>query len=997
MTLLHRYSIGFIFLLLFSLGNEQAVAQPSVDLTFGASLTKISEGDVQGIFVQPDGKIFVTGAFKVAGGLARTSVVKLNADGSVDTSFDGPDFVSLPPTPARIFDLKFQSTGKILVGGEFVEADGQAKYRLVRLNANGSLDNTFAPQPLSWVVRDILVLPDDKIIIGGSFQYIDAGGTRNRLVRLNADGTLDSAFTFSPEPDVGVTKILRQADGKLVIAEGNKVVRYLPTGILDPSFGPINCDDFVISLDQQADGRILIGGYFGTVNGFALTGLFRTTVDGAIDASFSSSAPNADVLAIDVAPDQSIIVGGTFTFYGGVSRKRVVVLDPNGNLSNTYNPTSNPFLTVFAVARQSDGKVLIGGQGDPSTPIPLLIRTNVDGSTDGSFSPRLGMNGIGGRVRIQPDAKILVSGQFRNSNDVDRDSITRFNADGTLDTGFTPPSGRVPFDALLSGLDVYADGRIVTVGTRSVVGTTAMRLFANGTLDLELSADPRPRDARISPSGQLLIGASDHLRRYNANGTIDGTFSPVIVGDVYRILFQPDGKILISGNFTQVNGMNRNRIARLNSDGTIDSNFNPVGGANGIVADIALQADGKVIIGGEFTGVNFDNNRKYLARLNSDGSLDGSYTPSLNAPVYALKIQPDGRLLIGGDMTRVNGVARSRFARLNANGTLDPSFNVGTNDTVLSIELQSDGKIVYAGEFTKTNGISTIGIGRLLNPAVPARTPFDFDGDGRADISVFRSSTNRWYEALSTGPVVEEIFGTAGDIITPADFDGDGKTDEAVFRPSSGQWWYKSSVDGSQVLNTFGANGDIPRPSDFDGDGRADFILFRPSNSTWYRFGSSAGNVPNQQFGIGGDQPLVGDFDGDGKSDLAIFRPSNGDWWYAASSNGGAFVNVHWGQNGDIPVPADYDGDGKTDHAIFRPSDGGWYIYNSGNGSFTTTAFGTSTDRPVAADYDGDGRADIAVFRPSTGIWYLLRSTSGFAGYQFGISTDIAIPGSLIP
>src|SRR5215213_2112013 len=116
------YSRSFRFLVVvgvvLSFAGIRALAQPSLDLSFTASLTKNSEGDVRGIFVQPDGKIFVTGAFKVAGGLSRSSVVKLNADGTVDTSFYGPEFSANEPTsPARIFDLAIQSTGKILVAG----------------------------------------------------------------------------------------------------------------------------------------------------------------------------------------------------------------------------------------------------------------------------------------------------------------------------------------------------------------------------------------------------------------------------------------------------------------------------------------------------------------------------------------------------------------------------------------------------------------------------------------------------------------------------------------------------------------------------------------------------------------------------------------------------------------------------------------------------------------------------------------------------------------
>ncbi len=298
--------------------------------------------------------------------------------------------------------------------------------------------------------------------------------------------------------------------------------------------------------------------------------------------------------------------------------------------------------------------------------------------------------------------------------------------------------------------------------------------------------------------------------------------------------------------------------------------------------------------------------------------------------------------------------------------------------------------IVEGGTASQTNII-------FFNRATRTRrTAFDYDGDARADISVFRPSTNRWYELLSSDlSVAEQTFGLSGDVIAPADYDGDGKTDIGIFRPSSGDWWYLSSVDNIQKSVRWGQSGDIPRPGDFDGDGRADFVLYRPTDNTWYRLSSGTGEILITRFGIDGDKPVTGDFDGDGKSDLAIFRPATGEWWYLASLDGSQRA-TKWGLSIDTPVPADYDGDTKTDFAVYRAAEGVWYIRNSRNNSISITKFGLPEDEPVPADYDGDGRADIAVYRPSEGTWYLLQSGQGFSAVRLGISTDIPTPNAFI-
>lgn len=271
-------------------------------------------------------------------------------------------------------------------------------------------------------------------------------------------------------------------------------------------------------------------------------------------------------------------------------------------------------------------------------------------------------------------------------------------------------------------------------------------------------------------------------------------------------------------------------------------------------------------------------------------------------------------------------------------------------------------------------------------PLPNVRPRYDFDGDRRADLVIFRPSNGTWYMNLSGGSFYQQQFGQNGDKPVMADYDGDGKSDPAVYR--AGAWYRINSATSTFEIMNFGIAGDIPAPADFNGDGRADLAVFRPSSGQWFWHLSQGAGFFIFNFGVNGDIPMAADYDGDGRADIGVWRPSNGTWYLLNSAGG--FVVTSFGATGDVPVSGDFDGNGKADLAVWRPSNNTWYMLGS-NFSFRT--FGASGDIPAPADFDGDGVTDIAVFRPSNGTWYRINSKDkNFIVIQYGENGDAPAP-----
>ncbi len=371
---------------------------------------------------------------------------------------------------------------------------------------------------------------------------------------------------------------------------------------------------------------------------------------GDIDTSFAregGSGANGTVSAIAIQSDGKIVIGGSFTSYAGTTRQRVARLNSDGSLDTTFDSSSGANSTVYALAIQSDGKIVIGGDFTTydGTTRQRVARLNSDGSLDTSFDTTSGANDYVLVITIQNDQTVLIGGMFTTFAGTTRQRVARINSDGSLDTTF------------------------------------------------------------ISSSG-----ANDR---------------------VYEIVSQSDGKIVIGGWFTSYAGTTRQRVARLNSDGSLDTSFGTTSGADNTVSALAIQSDGKIIIGGDFSSYA-GTQRLGIARLNSDGSLDTTFdssngTSGMERGVYDIKPLNNGKILFAGSFDEYGGITSDKIAQVNCDGSIDTSFvsSDGASIVIYAIGIQTNGKIIAGGNFTTYGSFSRKYLVRLFGSRTLINTSSD--------------------------------------------------------------------------------------------------------------------------------------------------------------------------------------------------------------------------------------------------------------------------------
>ncbi len=489
---------------------------------------------------------------------------------------------------------------------------------------------------------------------------------------------------------------------------------------------------------------------YSTANGTAIAGTHYSTSSGILNFAAGELTKTFSVTIIDDAgtPNPNRVLNLVLS---NPSPAGVGLLEPtatltiidnesineiSGSIDTGFNPSGGLNDFVYSLALQRDGKLLVGGDFTLMNNIPRnrIGRLQPNGTLDTSFSSTIGANGSVRSIVSQTDGRILIGGLFTTVNGVNRNRVARLNLNGSSDTTFNPGTG--------ANNAVYALAETFLGESRQLVVAGNFTTF-NG----------------ISRGG---------IVRLNEDGSVDGDFNPSLGVNgtnsaIYCVAVQLDGKVIIGGDFVSFNGSPAPRIARLNRDGSLDTSFNPQLGPNNSVRSVAVQLDGKIVIGGLFTSVN-GTALNYIARLNADGAVDGGFVPGVGAndSVYAIALQVDGKIVLGGEFTQASGVTRNRLTRLNANGTVDPTINFGTgaDSFVTAVAVQPDGKIVLGGGFSQFNGVTRPHIARLYGGSMNGAGKLEFVS---ANFQVNETGTNAVITVRRTGST-----GTNGTVFVTA-------------------------------------------------------------------------------------------------------------------------------------------------------------------------------------------------------------------------------------
>nr|WP_225986660.1 T9SS type A sorting domain-containing protein [Rufibacter sp. LB8] len=654
--------------------------------------------------------------------------------------------------------LAEQADKFLLVGGTLLANATQPNIGIVRLQENGSLDNSFTSPLASGSVSTILVQPDGKLVIGGTFTLKGNAGLKN-IARLKPDGALDETFTLTTGAQGNVKVIRAQPDGKLLVAGDftwfenstsyKKMVRLQPNGAVDFSFSwqnPVHDLNGIVDLITSPEGRI----YFATKQ------KVNVSDNGFIGVG-------------------SLLMNGSSTFFQ----------------NPMYNGSGDALSGNITSLAYQDGKLLLGGFLLHRSVPSLVARITLDGQYDASFAKIRAEDTAPARaLAVLPDNTFLIGGTMAEAQGFFSSGLTKADLAGQVLNSFSPD---LKAEAVIRKVQVQPDGKIIIAGDLSHVnGThtgTAARLFANGTLDQSFTQRTLLRG--VTPifglQGEKLIllnSTNSGLVRIDQNGQLDNTFIQTPATGITAVAVAPNGKIVVSGS---INGKS---FARYNADGSLDPTFEVSSSLVYPARSLAVQADGKVLAGKWFSPVP-TSPAEYIIRLHANGTLDEGFSigagpqHAIASPyIFNTLPEPDGRILVVGQFTTFNGgPTNGSIIRLTEDGSRMEPFTVpgAQLGSVLDVARTPDNTYYLAGQ--RVNGLYK-SLAKVLPGPLSSAEAISNSTFAHVSPNPFSQDLHLILKNHPTTPVLVRILSLHGQEMYNTSFPQGAKAEQYVLRPT---------------------------------------------------------------------------------------------------------------------------------------------------------------------------------------------------------------------
>lgn len=652
----------------------------------------IDGNEITKSIIQPDGKIVL--ALSSFSSVPTSQLIRLE-NNMLDTSFTSAGINGI------VRDMVLQPDGKIIIVGDFTTYDNQSSKYIARLNSDGSLDTSFlvgtgfGTPAISnnKFAANVKLQADGKILVCGDLTSYN-GTPKNYLIRLNTDGTIDDSFTMDSSWNSRVTTFAIQTDGKIIASHNGSVRRLNTDGSLDTSFdiyigpngligfpGPstgIKVNTFVV----QPDGKILVGGAFNQALGAVQKDLARLNSDGTLDTTFNFSGFNGftenrnGVKTILLKDNGQILIGGDFDYAYQNAALSLLLLNSDGTVDDSFNgnmgydPNNSRNSTVTDLLQHPDGKVLCTGKFHVYNRVAVsnIVKFSHNGEIDPTFHNIC--KGFDGGIHYlyeTPDGKIMVTGDFHSYNGYTRYKMVRIFPNGDIDESFEVRADVFTHDNyFIRDVKFQPDGKILVASEG--------KFFSSQT-------------------GGTILGGS--LIRLNSDGTLDTSFANPesgnygLGGTCHSIIVEDDGKIIAGGALTSFNGQTVEKIIRFNSDGTLDTTIDYEVPFTYIHL-VQKTSDNKLLV----SGSNGSLNSRTISRLNSNGQIDDTFQVDASLVVTSFRVLESGKILVTTDIP-----AGHLLTLLNADGSTDTSFNF-TGYNIINVayqnalDFQSNGKII---------------------------------------------------------------------------------------------------------------------------------------------------------------------------------------------------------------------------------------------------------------------------------------------------------------